>query len=194
MVWTALDQRAYNAWYYAEHRNEEIERVRSRQAATLELLRGARRRPCMDCEDTYPPYVMDFDHRDPTKKSFAITDGNSLLKNRAELIEEVEKCDVVCANCHRMRTYAAFFDGTLRPPHFARNRRPPPSPAHARKRERWHRRRSAGIQFLDRLRELPCADCRRRYSPCVMEFDHRDPSLKRSKFRTSRGESSSPRS
>lgn len=178
-MWTPADQRAYNARYYAEHRDEEIERVRLRQAATIELLRGVRRRPCMDCGGVFPPYVMDFDHRDPTKKSFSLTSPRALLKSREELIEEIEKCDIVCANCHRIRTYAAFRDGTLRSPYFARHRLPAATPAVARRREKWHCRRREHIAFLDRIRELPCADCGRRFPPCVMEFDHRDPATKR---------------
>ena len=60
--------------------------------------------PCMDCGISYPPYVMDFDHRDPTVKSFGL--GPSPLSKTLEEIKlEVAKCDVVCANCHRIRSY-----------------------------------------------------------------------------------------
>ncbi len=104
-MWTAEDQRLYNIAYYAEHRDEEIERVRVRQAATLEFLRDLRRRPCADCGQNFPPWVMDFDHRDPTTKSFALAAGKALLKSREVLIAEIAKCDVVCANCHAIRTY-----------------------------------------------------------------------------------------
>lgn len=58
----------------------------------------------MDCGQRFPPYVMDFDHRDPGKKvgnvaSMAV--GSSVER----LMEEIEKCDIVCANCHRIRTF-----------------------------------------------------------------------------------------
>ena len=60
--------------------------------------------PCADCGENYPYYVMDFDHlRD---KSFNISRfvremGGTLEK----LKKELEKCEVVCSNCHRSRTY-----------------------------------------------------------------------------------------
>ena len=38
-----------------------------------------------------------------------------MLKSRDELLAELAKCDIVCANCHRARTYAAFMAGTIRP-------------------------------------------------------------------------------
>lgn len=59
--------------------------------------------PCLDCKQSYPWYVMDFDHRDMDKKSGTI---NQVLKRGSWrlLRGEVEKCDIICANCHRIRT------------------------------------------------------------------------------------------
>lgn len=69
-----------------------------------EKLQALKDVPCMDCGVKYPPYVMDFDHRDGSLKEFTI----SKHLNRAwkEVLAEVEKCDVVCANCHRIRTFS----------------------------------------------------------------------------------------
>ena len=59
---------------------------------------------CADCGET-DPLVLEFDHRDPTKKRASI----SSMLNRGEEIgvieTELQKCDVVCSNCHRKRTY-----------------------------------------------------------------------------------------
>ena len=47
--------------------------------------------------------VLQFDHRDGTEK---IDDVGTML-NRAPwnaLLNEIAKCDVRCANCHRLRT------------------------------------------------------------------------------------------
>jgi L-lysine 2,3-aminomutase len=59
----------------------------------------------MDCGVSYPYYVMDFDHRDPAKKKDGVA---TLVKkgNVKRLLEEIDKCDVVCSNCHRERTHA----------------------------------------------------------------------------------------
>ena len=63
--------------------------------------------PCVDCGNRYPPYVMDFDHRNPATKSDDIaTIINKLSWNK--LYEEIAKCDVVCSNCHRIRTAKQF--------------------------------------------------------------------------------------
>jgi hypothetical protein len=56
--------------------------------------------PCSDCGET-DPLVLDFDHlRD---KEFSIGDEFTSRPWR-EVLAEIEKCDVVCANCHRRRT------------------------------------------------------------------------------------------
>lgn len=61
---------------------------------------------CKDCGETYPPFMMDFDHRDPAEKNFAISKGpNGSIVSLERMRAEAQKCDLVCANCHRMRTH-----------------------------------------------------------------------------------------
>lgn len=77
----------------------------------MKLERGA----CLDCgmivtEDNY--YCFDFDHRDPQNKDFAVS-TKSRNFSRATLLDEINKCDLVCANCHRHRTMRQFRLGVL---------------------------------------------------------------------------------
>ena len=58
---------------------------------------------CVDCGFRSHPAALDFDHVDPTTKRFNV--GMSLQKPWLELLEEVRKCVVRCANCHRIRTH-----------------------------------------------------------------------------------------
>ena len=63
--------------------------------------------PCMDCKNVFPFICMDFDHLPGETKSFKISNKNKLLSTPERLVEvnkEIEKCDFVCANCHRLRT------------------------------------------------------------------------------------------
>lgn len=59
--------------------------------------------PCWDCGQTYPHYCMDFDHREQSDKAFLVSYGLNYRWDK--LIEEVLKCDMVCSNCHRIRTF-----------------------------------------------------------------------------------------
>lgn len=59
---------------------------------------------CMDCglKPEYPQ-VLEFDHRPDERKSFDISDRMT-SGTVEDLLAEIAKCDVVCANCHRVRT------------------------------------------------------------------------------------------
>jgi hypothetical protein len=59
---------------------------------------------CMDCKGKFPYFVLDLDHRDPNDKKFALNRIH-LLTSWEKMVEEINKCDVVCANCHRIRSY-----------------------------------------------------------------------------------------
>jgi hypothetical protein len=159
------DQRPYNVAYYAADRDEEIERVKTRRNRAVEVLRKLRQVPCADCGNVFPPYVMDFDHREPSAKQFWILQRAGSV-SAARLAAEIAKCDIVCANCHRVRTYARALG--LREVRLAGG---------------WHPRRESGLRreqtdLLQRLREGPCADCRHACPFYVMEFDHRSPASK----------------
>ena len=67
------------------------------------LIRKLKDVPCADCDRRFPHYVMDFDHRDPEQKIFNLAAyvGYGVRK----IMEEAAKCDVVCSNCHRIRTW-----------------------------------------------------------------------------------------
>lgn len=58
---------------------------------------------CVDCNIKYPHYILDFDH--VKGKSFGISRALQLGTSLDKIKEEVKKCEVVCANCHRERTY-----------------------------------------------------------------------------------------
>ena len=174
-----FDHRIYNAEYYARNRASEIARVVSRQRATLEWLRELRRVPCQDCGGTFPAHVMDFAHRDPATKSFGLASENTYLKNRAVLVAEVAKCDIVCANCHRIRSQAEIEAGIVRRGFFQTNGVPIATPAAAKKRAAWRKRRDEQMDLLIRLRQMPCMSCGGTFPVCAMEFDHRDGATKR---------------
>jgi hypothetical protein len=165
---TRRDQRSANSAYYKRNRSFEIARVRIRQHGTIELLRELRVCPCADCRGSFAPHQMDFDHRPGTMKRFNLTSGGSMLRPTAVLLEEAAKCDVVCANCHRIRTWQRHVAGRMPPTGRSRHIE--------RRRESWRRQ----ARMLDRIRQVPCMDCGHRFPPCAMDFDHRDPASKRS--------------
>lgn len=59
--------------------------------------------PCEDCLKSYPPCVMDFDHLH--SKKINIAEAAIRWNSVPRLLAEIDKCEVVCSNCHRVRTH-----------------------------------------------------------------------------------------
>jgi hypothetical protein len=59
--------------------------------------------PCLDCKNDNL-IVLEFDHREPDKKNKAILEMLSTGYSWNKILKEIEKCDVRCANCHRIKT------------------------------------------------------------------------------------------
>ena len=58
---------------------------------------------CVDCGGKFPYYLLDFDHVRGTK-----VNSISRMLNKdslQDIFKEIEKCEIVCANCHRSRTF-----------------------------------------------------------------------------------------
>lgn len=80
-------------------KSEATKRWRARAKKTLIEEYGGK---CMDCGFIGPSVCYDFDHRDPSEKSYALSQYKGGIDG---LRIEAEKCDLVCANCHRIRTH-----------------------------------------------------------------------------------------
>jgi len=96
---------AYGKEHYAAHHQRYIDRA-ALQKRELRLERTAllieyfEIHPCMDCGET-DPVVLEFDHLHD--KAFNI--GTHLVQRKWQtILDEIAKCEVVCANCHRRRT------------------------------------------------------------------------------------------
>lgn len=97
--------RTYIQAHYQTNKKYYLEKNKRKQAKLVEIIRSAKRKPCADCGVAYPYYVMDFDHREGEVK---VSEIARLIHSRSikRVLAEIAKCDVVCANCHRERTYA----------------------------------------------------------------------------------------
>jgi hypothetical protein len=98
-------RRAYDRRYYHERgRAARLARHRARvekeRAWMAALKEGV---PCVDCGSTFPVWVMHWDHLPGYEKVGQVSDlvGS---RSRTLVLEELQKCELVCANCHVMRT------------------------------------------------------------------------------------------
>ena len=58
---------------------------------------------CEDCEKEFPPYIYDFHHLDPKIKEMTWT--KMRLRSWKNIQKELDKCVLLCSNCHRTREY-----------------------------------------------------------------------------------------
>ena len=97
------------AWYEA-HRDGHIVVVFGRNAALRADLQAKlaayfAEHPCVDCGER-DIRCLEFDHRDRSTKTANISGLLRAVVSWDVICQEIEKCDVRCANCHRRRTAA----------------------------------------------------------------------------------------
>lgn len=105
--------------YYQQYGKTEKEKKRLAEKSRARK-RGARlfvieqkSNPCVDCGVQYPFYVMQFDHLGENKK-FNVAWMVSHGYTQEAIQEEIDKCELVCANCHAERTYQRQLDSSMR--------------------------------------------------------------------------------
>jgi hypothetical protein len=95
----------YKREHYLANRERYIAAAKRRSEALLAervpfLVDFLRERPCVDCGES-DPVVLEFDHL--ADKKFAVSTGLR-CRRWEDVLKEIDKCEVVCANCHRRRT------------------------------------------------------------------------------------------
>lgn len=105
-------RREYDRQYYEQRgrprRRERQKARRERQREWMaELKRGV---PCADCGGVFPSAVMHWDHLPGREKIGSIS---TMLDSRTRtlVLNELAKCELVCANCHAIRTAARRRNG-----------------------------------------------------------------------------------
>jgi hypothetical protein len=81
-----------------EYAKKRIERQKKKAVAHL----GGK---CQKCGYDRCLQALEFNHRDPSLKQFDISQATQAEVKWAVLVEELDKCDLLCANCHRELHY-----------------------------------------------------------------------------------------
>ena len=93
---------ADNAKWKSENKERRLAVKKAHYERARKRLNELKSKPCHDCGQTFQPECMDFDHVRGEK----LMGVGLLVAGRIERLEtEIAKCDLVCANCHRIRTY-----------------------------------------------------------------------------------------
>ena len=89
--------------HYLKNKNKILSQVKKNKKTYFEWYKSLKNNPCKDCNQKYPHYVMEFDHLH--NKKFQLGNASKGLYSKETVLKEISKCELVCANCHRIRTH-----------------------------------------------------------------------------------------
>lgn len=97
--------------YYGNHdaykKRHSASQKRLRRDKARRVYEYLKQHPCVDCGEA-DPVVLEFDHKGDAIKLESVTQMIVSNASWENIFEEIRKCDVRCANCHRRRTAAQF--------------------------------------------------------------------------------------
>ncbi len=114
------------------------------------FIRKLKEKPCEECGQSFEWFMMDWDHADPDEKIAQVS--FSFRWSRKRILNEIQKCHLLCVGCHRLRTISSVVTGTKQTKHRAARLR--------------------NIMFVNELKKAPCTDCGQSYDPILMDWDH----------------------
>lgn len=102
--WCKTCKSDYARDYYVRRREERVAYNASQRKRAAEWYLSLKAgRPCMDCRGVFHPAAMQWDHPPGVVK---VANVAELYRGRrARVLEEIAKCELVCANCHAVRTH-----------------------------------------------------------------------------------------
>jgi hypothetical protein len=106
-MWTAKCKQCQTAYRRVrrakekDKHNEDTKRRRVDMKLRAIEYKGGK---CLDCGEKFPHYVYDFHHVNPDEKE--ITPAKLFGRYWHNIVAELDKCVLLCANCHRIRHYS----------------------------------------------------------------------------------------
>lgn len=93
--------REYQAKWYRENKEIQYARIKANKKRLIDWISEYKKTlKCSKCPENHPA-ALDFHHRNPEEKEGRIADLANKGWSVKRLMSEIEKCDVLCANCHR---------------------------------------------------------------------------------------------
>jgi len=106
--------RAYNREYYRQNREKLLKNQAEKNKRFAEkrrkwLVEYKKNLECVRCGESHPA-TLTFHHKDTSDKSFEIGNALRLGVSLKRLSKEIEKCEVICANCHAKEHLSYLFE------------------------------------------------------------------------------------
>jgi hypothetical protein len=131
---------------YKKRKDKIILNNYNKREILYEKISLLKNKPCIDCNQTFPHYCLEFDHL--YDKKISISKMIHECFSYENVIKEIQKTELVCILCHRDRTFKRL-KNKARKPTIQRN-----------------------IDFINKIKNNPCEICNKIFSPHQMDFDH----------------------
>ena len=97
--------RSYQRAWHQRHKTKRIAKIRERKERLREFLKQQKETlECSQCGENHPA-TLHFHHLDPQTKDFSLADAANRAYGPKRIQREMEKCIVLCANCHAKLHY-----------------------------------------------------------------------------------------
>jgi len=101
----------YGRRHYQNNKQYYLDKAKRRSDAYWEVVHRLvwnylSEHPCVDCGNS-DPRVLEFDHV-RGQKNYNVGDMKRKRFSWESILKEIEKCEVRCANCHRIKTHTQF--------------------------------------------------------------------------------------
>jgi len=105
--------REYNRLYYQQNREHLLGKQAEKNRRFAEnrrkwLVEYKKTLACVRCGESHPA-TLTFHHKNSLEKSFEIGNALKLGVGLKRLLAEIEKCEVICANCHAKEHLSYLF-------------------------------------------------------------------------------------
>ena len=98
-------QRNYQRGWYERHKTKRLAMIYGRKATMYEYIQDIKKQLCCaDCGERHPA-TLHFHHLNSEEKKFTIGDAVNRGFSLNRIKKEIEKCIVLCANCHAIRHF-----------------------------------------------------------------------------------------
>lgn len=99
----------YKKASYQKHREKRIAQSANRKKLFLLEFRKFKEKPCIDCSIQYHPAAMHWHHKPGLPK---VNNVGTLVNQgkREAALAEIAKCELLCANCHAVRTWGSLYN------------------------------------------------------------------------------------
>lgn len=98
-------QRTYHRMWHQRHREKRLARIYERKRAIHDYVQNIKSQlHCVDCGQRHPA-TLQFHHLNSEDKVFNISDAAQRGTSLDRIKKEMQKCIVLCANCHLIRHY-----------------------------------------------------------------------------------------